>query len=138
MLYVDLSGQRSNTIHNLHKTYGPAVRVGPSEVCFASPAALKEIYGAHSKYPKAPVYDSLGFKSTFTTRNRDEYRVMKKRIIPSFSPAAVAEIETTVHQQLGLLVKCFDKRLNETLDVLPWFRMLALGVVGRFICSTEL
>ncbi|KAL7893111.1 cytochrome P450 [Trichoderma sp. SZMC 28014] len=131
MLYIDLSGQRSNTVHNLHKKHGPAVRVGPSEVCFASPAALKEIYGAHSKYPKAPVYDSLGFKSTFTTRNRDEYRVMKKRIIPSFSPAAVAEIEATVHQQLGLLVKCFDTRLNETLDVLPWFRMLALGVVGQ-------
>ncbi|PKK43633.1 hypothetical protein CI102_14161 [Trichoderma harzianum] len=131
MLYIDLSGQRSNTIHNLHKKYGPIVRVSPSEVCFASPAALMEIYGAHSKYPKAAVYDCLGFKSTFTTRNRDEYRVMKKRIIPSFSPAAVAEIEPTVHRQLALLIKCFDKRLNDPLDVLPWFRMLALGVVGQ-------
>lgn len=83
------------------------------------------------------MYDSLGFKSTFTTRNRDEYRVMKKRIIPSFSPAAVAEMENTVHQQLEMLVKCFDKRLDETLDVLPWFRMLALGIVGMSICSNE-
>ncbi|VUC35651.1 unnamed protein product [Clonostachys rosea] len=131
MLYIDLSGQRSATVHRLHKIYGPAVRVGPSEVCFASPAALKEIYGANSKYFKAPVYDSLGFRSTFTTRNRDEYREMKKRIVSSFSSTSISEIEPVVHRQLDLLVKGFDKRVDQPLNVLPWFRMLALGVVGE-------
>lgn len=131
MLYIDLSGQRSATVHRLHKIYGPAVHVGPSEVCFASPAALKDIYGANSKYPKAPVYDSLGFRSTFTTRNRDEYRGMKKRIVPSFSSTSISDIEPIVHRQLDLLVKSFDKRVGQPLNVLPWFRMLALGIVGK-------
>ncbi|KAK7214266.1 hypothetical protein V2G26_021444 [Clonostachys chloroleuca] len=131
MLYIDLSGQRSATVHRLHKIYGPAVHVGPSEVCFASPAALKDIYGANSKYPKAPVYDSLGFRSTFTTRNRDEYRGMKKRIVPSFSSTSISDIEPIVHRQLDLLVKSFDKRVGQPLNVLPWFRMLALGIVGE-------
>lgn len=62
---------------------------------------------------------------------------MKNRIVPSFSSAAVTEIEPIVHQQLELLVKCFKRRLNETLNPVPWIRMLALGIVGRFICATE-
>lgn len=92
---------------------------------------MKEIYAPNSKYLKADIYDSLGFLSTFTTRNRDEYRLMKKRIIPSFNPGAVAEMEPLIHQQISNLLKCFDKRLDVPLDVLPWFRMLALGIVGK-------
>ena len=131
VVFLELSGHRSTTIRKLHKKYGPVVRLSPTELSFDSPQALKEIYSANSKYPKAPVYDSLGFLSTFTTRNKDDYRVMKKRIVPSFSPAAVAELEPIVHRQISNLLKCFDKRVDTPLDVLPWFRMLALGVVGE-------
>jgi hypothetical protein len=92
---------------------------------------MKDIYGATSKYEKAPIYDSLGFLSVFTTRNRDEYRVMKKRIVSSFSQASVDGMEQSVHRQIANLIGCFDKRLDVPLDVLPWFRMLALGVVGE-------
>jgi hypothetical protein len=107
------------------------VRVAPDQLCFASPEALKDIYGANSKFTKAPIYDSLGFKGVFTTRNKDEYRVMKKRVIPSFNPASLSELEPVVHRQVANLIKCFDKRVDTPLDVLPWFRMLALGVVGK-------
>jgi hypothetical protein len=131
VVVLELSGHRSTTIHKLHKKYGPVVRLAPNELSFDSPQALKEIYSANSKYLKAPVYDSLGFLSTFTTRNRDDYRVMKKRIIPSFSPASITVLETCVHRQISNLIKCFDRRVDAPLDVLPWFRMLALGVVGK-------
>jgi cytochrome P450 len=128
---LDLSGKRSTTIHDLHKKYGPIVRVAPNQLCFASPKALKEIYGANSQFSKAPIYEALGFKSLFTTRNRDDYRVMKKRVVPNFTAAAVAELEPCVHRQVKNLVQALDKRLDSPLDILPWFRMLALGVVGK-------
>jgi hypothetical protein len=131
IMILDLSGNRGITIHALHKKYGPVVRVSPTQLCFASPEAMKDIYSANSKFPKAPVYDSLGFQSTFTTRDQQTYRGMKKRIIPSFSPSATSALEPVLHRQIGNLVKCFDKRVDEPLDVLPWFRMLALSVVGK-------
>lgn len=126
-----MSGHRSTTLHDLHLKHGHVVRIAPNQLSFASPQALKDIYGASAKNTKAPIYDALGFKGVFTTRDRDEYRLMKKRVVPSFSPAAVAELESTVHRQVANLVKCFDKRVDAPLDVLPWFRMLALGVVGK-------
>jgi benzoate 4-monooxygenase len=111
------------------------VRIAPDQVSFASPQALKEIYSANSKYAKAPIYDSLGFLSTFTTRNRDDYRGMKKRIVPSFSQTAVNEMEPLIHRQISNLIKCFDKRVDKPLDILPWFRMLALSVVGKELAA---
>ena len=131
IVLVELAGHKTTTIHKLHKKYGPVVRIAPKQLSFNSTEALNKIYGTNSKYQKGHLYDSLGFRSTFTTRNRDEYRVMKKRITPSFSPAAIAEMEPLVRQQVASLLKCFDKRLETPIDVLPWFRMMALGVIGK-------
>jgi hypothetical protein len=36
-------GQRTRTIHALHKKYGPVVRIGPNEVYFNSVSALRTI-----------------------------------------------------------------------------------------------
>jgi hypothetical protein len=44
LMYKEFTSQRREYIHELHKKYGPVVRVGPNEVCFISVAAVKEIY----------------------------------------------------------------------------------------------
>jgi hypothetical protein len=49
---------RTRYVHNLHLKYGPAVRIGPNEVIFASAAAVKEIYcSGGSGYDKTEFYD---------------------------------------------------------------------------------
>lgn len=131
LLRLELTGKRATTVHELHHRYGPILRLAPNELSFSSPAALREIYGTTSKYAKAPVYESMGFQSTFTTRDRDEYRTMKKRILPNFSPSAIAALEPTVHKHVAALVKTLDKRTNAPIDIFPWVRMVALCVVGK-------
>jgi hypothetical protein len=49
---------RTRYVHDLHLQYGPAVRIAPSEVVFASAAAVKEIYcSGGSGYDKTEFYD---------------------------------------------------------------------------------
>ncbi|KAJ6102214.1 cytochrome P450 [Penicillium sp. IBT 16267x] len=50
LAYEDCKGTRTRTIHRLHETYGPMVRVGPNEVSFNTLAALRQIYGAGSVF----------------------------------------------------------------------------------------
>ena len=138
VVLLDLSGNRATCIHNLHQKHGRVVRVAPNQICFASPEALKDIYAANSRLAKAPIYQTLGFRSTFTTIDRNEYRHMKKRILPSFSPAFVADLEPIVQRQVSNLIKCYDTRVDQALDVLPWFRMFALAVVGEFFSSLRI
>lgn len=129
--FLEFAGHRATTVAALHRKHGRVVRLAPDQLSFASPEALKDIYGANSKFTKGPIYDSLGFKGVFTTREQSEYRAMKKRVVPSFNPASLNELEPIVHRQVANLIKCLDKRVDMPLDVLPWFRMLALGVVGK-------
>jgi hypothetical protein len=54
----ELGANRTMYLHDLHKKYGPVVRVAPNEVSFTSAAALKEIYGSGgSGYDKTEFYD---------------------------------------------------------------------------------
>ncbi|KAM0501463.1 hypothetical protein ACHAP8_004451 [Fusarium lateritium] len=54
----ELNANRTVYIHELHKRYGPVVRVAPNEVSFTSIAAIKEIYGSGgSGYDKTEFYN---------------------------------------------------------------------------------
>ena len=54
----EFRANRTRYIHRLHLQYGPAVRIAPDEVAFASTAAVKEIYcSGGSGYDKTDFYD---------------------------------------------------------------------------------
>ena len=54
----EFRANRTRYIHRLHLQYGPAVRIAPDEVAFASAAAVKEIYcSGGSGYDKTDFYD---------------------------------------------------------------------------------
>jgi hypothetical protein len=56
--YQEFTANRRESIHRLHKTYGPVVRLGPNEVSFTSLDAIKEIYASGgSGYDKTEYYD---------------------------------------------------------------------------------
>lgn len=56
-MYKEFTGQRREYIHELHREFGPVVRLGPNEVSFTSQEALKEIYqSGGSGYDKTEFY----------------------------------------------------------------------------------
>lgn len=56
--YHELTSHRRVFVHQLHQTYGPAVRLSPNEISFTSLEAVKEIYAsAGSGYDKTEYYD---------------------------------------------------------------------------------
>ena len=56
--YHEFSANRRMYIHQLHKQYGPVVRLAPNEVSFASLDAIREIYASGgSGYEKTEFYD---------------------------------------------------------------------------------
>jgi hypothetical protein len=57
LMYKEFTAQRRIYIHELHKKFGPVVRLGPNEVSFTSLEALKEIYqSGGSGYDKTEFY----------------------------------------------------------------------------------
>jgi hypothetical protein len=57
LMIKEFSGKRREYIHELHKRYGPVVRLGPKEASFTSLEAMKEIYSSGgSGYDKTEFY----------------------------------------------------------------------------------
>jgi hypothetical protein len=57
LMVQEFTSKRREYIHELHKRYGPVVRLGPNEVSFTSLEALKEIYSSGgSGYDKTEFY----------------------------------------------------------------------------------
>ncbi|KAJ2904616.1 cytochrome P450 [Zalerion maritima] len=81
----EFRADRTGYIHQLHQRYGPVVRIAPNEVAFASPAAVKEIYGSGgSGYDKTEFYDLFtvfGRRTMFTTLNKQDQHARRKRIL---------------------------------------------------------
>ncbi|KAI0417674.1 cytochrome P450 3A13 [Xylaria grammica] len=82
--YHEFRALRTRYVHNLHLQYGPAVRIAPNEVSFASLGAIKEIYGSGgSGYDKTEFYDLFkvyGRRTMFTTLNKEDH-AKRKRIL---------------------------------------------------------
>jgi len=58
LMYEEFTGQRRVYVHELHRSFGPVVRLGPNEVSFTSLEALREIYqSGGSGYDKTEFYD---------------------------------------------------------------------------------
>lgn len=77
VMYHEFKGDRTVVLDGLHASYGPVVRVSPTEVSFNSAESLKEIYGIKSNYSKNRFYDMFIYyseRNTFTSLERSQVR----------------------------------------------------------------
>ncbi|KAH8799759.1 cytochrome P450 [Xylogone sp. PMI_703] len=130
LILLDNSGFRSQTLHKLHQKYGPVIRIGPAQLSFSTRQAMRDIYGLGSAYIKAPAYGAFGRKSLFTMRVKEEHRARHKRIAHIFGPTSVAGVEPIIAEHTSKLLNVLNQKLGEPMDVLLWFRMLALDVTS--------
>ena len=141
LAYEDYKGIRSSTVNELHKLYGPVVRVGPNEVSFNSLSALRTIYGAGSGFEKTLYYDFFdvyGRKNMFTFHSAKEHSERKKLVAQAFTKSAIlkgnnaAIVESKVREYLRLLDR--ENPVIETFSTLHYFAMDSVGefLYGKF------
>ncbi|KAK5017362.1 hypothetical protein LTR16_001803 [Cryomyces antarcticus] len=133
LILVDLAGNRTSTIHRLHRTYGSVVRVGPTEVSFSDAEVIKELYSQNSAYMKAPVYDDFSLQPVgiFGMRKKEDHKQRRRLLSHAFAQSTLLETEPLIAGVVKLLLEHVESNVGQPLDVLALFRMLALDVVGE-------
>lgn len=94
---------------------------------------MSDIYGSKNGLVKAPVYEAFGRQSSFTIRPKDAHRSRQKRIAHVFSLSAIADVEPLVQEQVKKLIHVLETRLGTPIDMMEWFRIFALDVVGMLV-----
>ncbi|KAK3306248.1 cytochrome P450 [Chaetomium strumarium] len=131
-----LSGDMHHRILELHKTYGPVVRVAPDFLSYSHPDALKEIRG-HRKggrveHPKDPVHVGANVDSVFGA-DRDNHTRMRRAMAHGFSAQAIAEQQPIIQKYVDLMIRRLHEECaggTRSVDVVKWFNFATFDIIG--------
>ncbi|KAF2090607.1 putative P450 monooxygenase [Saccharata proteae CBS 121410] len=138
LAYEDLRGRRTRTIHDLHLHYGPAIRIGPSEIHFNSLAALRSIYGAGSAFGRTGFYrmfDVYGCQNLFTFHSGKEHAERKKLLAHAYSKSAIlrgpgAEM---IEEKIGTFMEMLGREKGTACEVFKSLHYYSLDTITAFL-----
>lgn len=137
-------GLGDNTQWQLHRKYGPMVRVAPGMVAIADPAAIDTIYGMKNTFRKSGFYD--GFHPNISKRRDafcdrdDRHHATRKRITgPLYTQGNVLRREPQFDRVISLFYQQMERFVDreETFDVSIWLRKYTFDIIGELFYGRE-
>ncbi|GCB17330.1 tryprostatin B 6-hydroxylase [Aspergillus awamori] len=119
-------------LEDLHKNYGPFVRIGPSDLSITHPDAVNIIYGIKSACTKAPFYD-LGAPVQSLHAHRDKEAHDQRRRVWSlgFSDKSLRAYEKRIQvyrqKLIDLLTSAGDDEAINISNYLTWYSYDVMG-----------
>ncbi|TQS32879.1 hypothetical protein Golomagni_06792, partial [Golovinomyces magnicellulatus] len=129
-------GKRSFYVHDLHKKYGPVVRIAPNDVDITDAEAIRTIYSVKETFTKTAFYNGLvgpGQESMFSTLNVDFHRRHRKLLA---QPMSETSLKTFIPAIRGLSDRAVERISTEmetcgAADVHKWFMFMTADVIGQ-------
>ena len=135
-------------VEELHRKYGPIVRVGPNEVVVNDPEQVQVIYGVRSSFPKPPsavLFANFGTPNAFSAVTREEHRQRRRRVAKVYTMSSLLSNERLMQWLRNRMEKVLSKMNdspNNMVDVYQLSAHFALDNVsfmafGKSMCLLE-
>ncbi|KAH8200960.1 hypothetical protein TruAng_004898 [Truncatella angustata] len=135
-----MSGQQPRYIADLHRKYGPVVRIRPNELAFSDPQAWKDIYGHRSAGQEEFIKDPAFYRmlddvpvSIINTPSRAAHGLIRRQLAHGFSDRSMREQEPIIGSYVDLLIK----RLHENsaggkmpVNLREWYNWATFDIIG--------
>lgn len=131
-------GQTYKWLDDLHRQYGPVVRIAPGELTTVSPGAWKDIYLKRPQIPKDPHSQTPplnGADSLFTAEGHTHSR-MRRTFANGFSDRALREQSPIIESYVNLLIHRLRKEgakaaaKKENLNMAKYYGYAALDIIA--------
>ncbi|KAK0739073.1 cytochrome P450 [Apiosordaria backusii] len=129
----------------LHRKYGPVVRLGPNTLSFADPEALKTIYGLNKGFVKSDFYvvqqsvvKGHSLPSLFSTTDNDFHMQFRRCVNGAFAMSQLVQYEPFVDNTTKLFLKQTEKLYIDNpkaCDFTQWLQFYAFDVIGEITYS---
>ncbi|KAL2850177.1 cytochrome P450 [Aspergillus pseudoustus] len=126
----------------LHKSYGPVVRVGPNQLSFATIEAQKTVYNAKPTHNGSDEYFGrdgtlqdvmlsmiLEAPNIGSLSNRAEHKKMRKRLLPGFTSNALFEQESLLRLHVDQLLHKLAQDAG-LIDLTAYFARFLWDLIG--------
>ncbi|KAF5008180.1 hypothetical protein FDECE_5513 [Fusarium decemcellulare] len=142
----NFKGRKSERIHEAHLKYGiaigPIVRVGPTELSFADPGAVREIYNSDVFIKEETFYRAKRiFHEDFLLSYRDPeaHKQRRKLLSRGFSQAAMLDFEPHVNTKITAMLDHWAEKAapGQALDVYSWVHWLGFDIVYHLMFDED-
>lgn len=144
----NLRGQKSHLIHAAHARYGPVVRIGPNELSFASPSAVRAIYASDAFVKEETFYRAKTIyheNHLMSFRDPEAHRARKKLLQKGFSQAAMLDFEGQMASKIMVMMDQWAGRAaaaagegeGKALDVYKWVLWLSFDTIYHLMFDED-
>ncbi|KAM5430386.1 hypothetical protein McanMca71_005682 [Microsporum canis] len=136
---VILGGQYTMKIAELHKIYGPIIRISPYELHVIDPAFFETLYRLDGRWDKyAWAYDAFGAK-TSTIFGSDHYAHKSRRraIAPFFSKLNIVARQNLLHRNIEKLCQRISTFKGTTVNLGAAISAFSRDNANEFIVGKE-
>ncbi|KAL4964293.1 cytochrome P450 [Aspergillus stella-maris] len=135
-----LNGYRSQWVDELHRKYGPVVRISPDEVDVCDYDGYREIHKISNPFIKSPWYIKFREAVNCFTATDTQVHARKRRLLSRpFSKSSLREHwEPTVRQLAEAAVQGIKKEaVSGPSDAMKWWTSMATDVTGALVFSED-
>ncbi|CAJ2514334.1 Uu.00g024530.m01.CDS01 [Anthostomella pinea] len=134
---VWLGGKYFLKVAELHKQYGPIVRITPEEVHFADPEFLDALYPAGRRKTEKPSWFALLTGTPYSivsTTHHELHRQRRNALSSFFSAASIHRFEHIMRQHLAKLLSRLDEsaRTNSIVKIHEVFKAAASDIITMY------
>lgn len=129
-------GQWHEDVVQLHRKYGPAVRIAPNELSLVDANALKLLYHHGTKTLKTDWYSVWQAPNAgpalFNVQDKKLHSFLRKRVSAAYSMSSMLRYEEYMQECLDLMMKKFKKhaQAGNIVDMARWTNHLAFDIIG--------
>lgn len=134
-------GCKSERVHAAHQKYGSVVRVGPNEISFADPAAVREIYTNDVFVKEETFYRAKRIfheNHMFSFRDPEAHKQRRKLLSRGFSQASMLDFESNMSDKIKEMLDQWAVRApNGPLNIYPWAHWLGFDIVYNLMFDED-
>lgn len=131
-----------HAILNLHRQYGPVVRIGPNLVSFNSLSALRTIYGAGSGFERTDFYrmfDAYGRPNLFTFASGKLHSDRKKLVSHIYANQTVLgpDFSRLVQAKVAAFLSLVEREPEQASEIFGSLHYFSLDTISEFIYGPD-
>ncbi|KAI0536530.1 putative cytochrome P450 [Xylaria digitata] len=131
-------------VSDLHRRYGPVVRIAPNELAFSSPEGWRDIYGhkpGQEEFPKYHEHYRI-FKhvpTSITNADSLEHGQLRRQLAVGFSDRAIREQGPIIGSYVNLLILRLKEAVQKesSQNMSEWFTFTTFDLIGDLSFGVE-
>jgi averantin hydroxylase len=135
-LWFTINGRLPFILFELHKQYGPVIRIAPDELSYASPQAWTDVFqhrSGHEEFSKDRMAISRPLNGVYNIigADRADHSRFRRLLSHSFSDKGIREQTPVIQQHVNLLIQRLHEHAGKgSQNMVDWYTWTTFDLIG--------